>query len=63
MDENSQVGQHLFDSMLLRAGYSEEERDAIRRGMTIGSFTGQMPTDKKQYRKIIASWLEQGGMQ
>jgi hypothetical protein len=53
----------FFLSMLQREGYTPEECEAISRGMTVTSFRGEMPSNKTQRDKLIASWLEAGRMQ
>jgi hypothetical protein len=58
-----EIAQGFFLDVLQGDGYSQEECEAILRGMTISSFKGEMPTDKTQYDKLIASWLEMGRMQ
>jgi hypothetical protein len=64
MKEDRAVGPHqFFLSMLQRDGYTQEECEAILRGMTVTSFEGEMPSDKTQRDKLIASWLEAGQMQ
>lgn len=52
-----------FLGMMRRAGYSQEECEAISRGMQVSSYKGEMPSDTKQRDKLIASWLEQGRLQ
>jgi hypothetical protein len=50
------MAHQFFLSTLRAAGYSQEECEAISRGMTVSSFRGEMPSDNKQYDKLIASW-------
>jgi hypothetical protein len=57
------MAHHFFLSILRTGGYSEPECEAISRGMTVSSFRGEMPRDKKRYDKLITSWLELGRLQ
>lgn len=61
-DDPGQVAtaHQFFLSMLQSWGYTPEERETISRGMTV---IGEMPSDKTQCDKLIASWLEAGRMQ
>jgi hypothetical protein len=55
---------HLFFLRMMRQrGYSEEDCEAISRGMTLSTFKGELPSDKAQADKLIVSWLEQGRLQ
>lgn len=64
-DDPGQVAtaHQFFLSMLQSWGYTPEECETISRGMTVTSFKGEMPSDKTQCDKLIASWLEAGRMQ
>jgi hypothetical protein len=62
-DENNLDGRHMFDWWLGQMGYSPDDRDAIRRGMSVSSFKGEMPHGQKANEKLIAAWLEAGRMQ
>jgi hypothetical protein len=64
-DDPGQVARaHQFSLGMLQSwGYTPEECEAISRGMTVTSFKGEMPSDKTQSKKLIASWLEAGRMQ
>ena len=53
----------FFLHALRLQGYSQEECEAISRGMTLTSYRGEMPKDKKLYDKLIASLMEQGRLQ
>ena len=55
--------EEVFDQVLQTAGYSLENRDAIRRGMSVTGFKGQLPREKKQYDMLIAALLGQGRLQ
>jgi hypothetical protein len=59
---NAANAHQFFLSTLRRAGYSQEECEAISRGMTVCSYRGEMPRGK-QLDKLVASWLEQGRLQ
>jgi hypothetical protein len=57
---NAAMAHQFFLSTLRAAGYSQADCEAISRGMTVTTFRGEMPSDKKQRDKLIASWLESG---
>jgi hypothetical protein len=63
-DAGSAAMAHDFFLFTMRtAGYSETECEAISRGMSVSSFSGEMPSDRKQHDRLIASWLEAGRLQ
>jgi hypothetical protein len=48
IDKDQFANNHrFFLSTLERAGYSQEECEAISRGMTVSSFRGEMPRGKQ----------------
>jgi len=51
-------GARLFD--FLFAKYSPEDRAAIRRGIALCNFSGQIPDADDP---LVASWLRQGRLQ
>jgi hypothetical protein len=57
------MAHQFFLSILQRDGYTQEEREAISRGMTLSSFSGEIPSDKTQRDKLFAAWLELGRLQ
>ena len=60
---NTAMAHQFFLNTLRKQGYSQEDCEAISRGMTLSPFRGEMLHDKKQRDELIASWIELGRLQ